>query len=96
MSALPISELFSSAPRSVIKSVQRGVIAFSVSYPSVVEVAISPVDMGKAFLNLLGFGERGASVGSYLTLGLKNSNTIRGVSTLSLTVSIPWEVVEYY
>lgn len=96
MSALPISELFSSAPRSVIKSVQRGVIAFSASSPSTVEVAISPVDMGKAFLNLLGFAERGSTVPSYLTLELKNSNTIRGVSTLSLAVSMTWELVEYY
>lgn len=95
MSALPISELFSSAPRSVIKSVQRGVIAFGVSYPNTVEVTISPVDPAKSFVNLLGCADRGTS-NSHITIELKNSTTIKGVSSAANQVSINWEVVEFY
>lgn len=57
MSALPISELFSGAPRSVIKGVQRGLINMtssgavsSVSFTA----TIAPVDLSKAVLTLLG------------------------------------------
>lgn len=92
---MPISALFNSAPRSVIKSIQRGVIAFGASIPSAVEVTISPVDPAKSFVNLLGCADRG-TVSSYLTIELKNATTIRGVIAFGAQLNIPWEVVEYY
>lgn len=95
MSALPISELFSSAPRSVIKGVQRGVMAFSASTPSTIEVTISPVDPLKSFVNLLGCVDRGTGA-SHMSIELKNATTIKGVSTAANAATINWEVVEYY
>lgn len=83
------------AAGSVIKSVQRGVIAFGVSYPNTVEVTISAVDPAKAFLNLLGCADRGTSA-SYMSIELKNATTIKGVSSTASAVTINWEVVELY
>lgn len=91
----PISTLFSTpaVQQSVIKSVQRGVIAFPGSYPVTVEVAISPVNPLKAVVSLLGCVSGTGS--SYMTIDLKNATTIRGMSNAAVVSSINWEVVEY-
>lgn len=79
---------------SGIKSVQRGVTAYPASTTQL-NVTISPVNMSKTFLNLLGASSV-PSIDALPNIALINNTTVAifGKSTASI-LYISWEVVEF-
>ena len=80
---------------SVIKSIQRGITAFS--SPAQQTVSISAVDVNKSMVVVNGWGYHGASnTGGYGTTFLTNGTTLTfNTNTSSYTKRFSWQVIEY-
>lgn len=80
---------------SVIKSVQRGLIAYG--SPAEQTVTISAVDVNKSMVVVNGWGYHGASnTGGYGTTFLTNGTTLTfNTNTSSYTKRFSWQVIEY-
>ena len=80
---------------SVIKSVQRGLIAYG--SPAEQTVTISAVDVNKSMVVVNGWGYHGASnTGGYGTTFLTNGTTLTfNTNTSSGTKRFSWQVIEY-
>lgn len=75
-----------------VKSVQRGTITIPNGY-SQWAVAISPVNMDKAFISNLGF-TASSGTGNYVSLSLSGSNSVLAKGSVGAVIS--FEVVEFY